>query len=233
MVLGRLEELGLYTMGDIIDYSTGKLATFVQMDKRLNDLYHYYGNKQFELSSIRLRTGQCWLLKVDGQPIINEFLGKAGALYNVRQWVRTGRRMSRWITPNDFVKIKDGSASRGAGTDIWLSYQQLFTGEVWRIILDKDKINKSHVLCRKVVAVWLSTHPYDDEVGPINYIPVDMSAEQQDMDVSVSLCMRSKVDSLEWEKRRIDSDEARERYRRKVYHTHQIINHYHHDRMFT
>ena len=138
------------------------------------------------------------------------------------------------FVPNDFVGIAEGSESLGAGTDICYTYYELFRGEMCRVILDRDVVHRTtKVLMRKIIALWPSPAPHMESMGPVCYQKVDMSIEKNEMDTMIYACMTSKISSPGWEKRRIESDEARERYRRKIYHTHTVINQYNHDRMFS
>ena len=58
------------------------------------------------------------------------------------------------------VEIHQDSASLGAGTSISHTYEELFSGDTWRVIMDRDTIHwKTRKITRKVLTVWKSASP--------------------------------------------------------------------------
>ena len=137
------------------------------------------------------------------------------------------------IRQNDMVEIHQDCSSLGAGTEISHTYEEIFAGEVSRVIMDRDTVHwKTKKITRKVLAVWKSVPPHTIETQPSHFINIDMSEEKNKMDRLVHKCMTSNIDSKNWRKRRLEADEAMEEHREKVLKSHRIDNIRDHDKEY-
>ena len=163
-----IERLGISTWGDIVT-TENKIADTLAKDMVIGPFLrnNYVVNKEQMDEGVTLRVGQCWIKREgEEQEIILEYLGRSEKKLCLRKWIwYEGRGNNQNIQETDKVVIAEGSHSMGAGTKIWMTYDEIFDKKCMRVIVTEDKIlttlrtENCKKIYREVVAIWETQPP--------------------------------------------------------------------------
>ena len=74
-----------------------------------------------------LRIGQCWITqRKETQETILEYMGRSGKQLCARKWIWYSGGNGEILEEHDVVVIAEGNHSMGAGTQIWMTYEEMF-----------------------------------------------------------------------------------------------------------
>ena len=122
-----LVQRDIHTMGDLTEVR-GNVVRWIDLQRiQATFLSGLIANKTPEQTPLHLRQGSCWLVSSDNEEIVYEYVGHikcdSGMKLMVRKWVTLVEGDS--LEEGDRLKLCSTSASRGAGTDLMLNYEDI------------------------------------------------------------------------------------------------------------